>query len=426
MQTEPIITTLICMAFLLVNTSLAFNIEGGTKCFAHSPATSNSFFGYQFSVAQPLAPGSDDIKLILGAPYASQQQQTGEKTPMSSNFPLPERLSSGDIFSCSVKLLSPYQSCTSVMPERPNRSANPDVITERDGFGLTLASPRSSKILAACAPFRARRCSDSFFTHGACYRSPDFGSNWGATPRSISSKMDPECDTKLDLVFLLDGSASVSNNDFQKVLEWLIAVSSRFDVSGTTNIGVIQYSHYYMDIDDPVEASQFLETEIAIGKIKDFSNFTAAVHQIQRHGYTTYTAHAINKTVEDFKNSSRFGDSTTTKIMILLTDGRSNDVDYLEASAHYARSFGIIIFAVGVASFAEEELKVITGNHADMDENENIFGLGNFDQLVTTVTALQESMTEVMKFPDGSTSRNLTNGLQQPHVGLSAAYSNVR
>lgn len=40
-----------------------------------------------------------------------------------------------------------------------------------------------------------------------------------------------------------------------------------------------------------------------------------------RRGLSTYTAHAINKTVMDFQNGPRWSDFDTKKVMVVLTDG---------------------------------------------------------------------------------------------------------
>jgi len=39
-------------------------------------------------------------------------------------------------------------------------------------------------------------------------------------------------------------------------------------------------------------------------------------------GFTTYTAHALNKTITDFQASDRFDNSATSKVLILVTDGQ--------------------------------------------------------------------------------------------------------
>jgi len=50
----------------------------------------------------------------------------------------------------------------------------------------------------------------------------------------------------LDLIFLLDGSGSVTEENFRIVRNWVITVSRNFNISdGRTQIGVLQYSTYF-------------------------------------------------------------------------------------------------------------------------------------------------------------------------------------
>ena len=48
--------------------------------------------------------------------------------------------------------------------------------------------------------------------------------------------------TKLELVFLVDGSSSVSPQDFQLAKEWIRNMTLNFDISpATTRVAVVQY-----------------------------------------------------------------------------------------------------------------------------------------------------------------------------------------
>lgn len=44
--------------------------------------------------------------------------------------------------------------------------------------------------------------------------------------------------------------------------------------------------------------------------------------RIKLQAYTTYTGHALEKVVYDFKQSRRFSDVSNKQVMILLTDGQ--------------------------------------------------------------------------------------------------------
>ena len=48
-----------------------------------------------------------------------------------------------------------------------------------------------------------------------------------------------------------------------------------------------------------------------------------ALETIQHHGYTTYTAHAIQKAIlVDLQSSQRFTSTCTKKAIVVVTDGR--------------------------------------------------------------------------------------------------------
>ena len=55
--------------------------------------------------------------------------------------------------------------------------------------------------------------------------------------------------TTLDLVFVLDGSGSVGADNFQLIKNWIIEVAQSFNFKDdVTRIGVIQYSHFYIEL----------------------------------------------------------------------------------------------------------------------------------------------------------------------------------
>lgn len=49
----------------------------------------------------------------------------------------------------------------------------------------------------------------------------------------------------MDILFILDGSSSIKGN-FWRVKKWVNSVTEKFNISnGITQVGVIQYSHWY-------------------------------------------------------------------------------------------------------------------------------------------------------------------------------------
>lgn len=60
----------------------------------------------------------------------------------------------------------------------------------------------------------------------------------------------------LDVVFLLDSSASISSSDFMAMREILVNVSSLFvdSISSSTQIGLLQYYHETEVVDDTCDS----------------------------------------------------------------------------------------------------------------------------------------------------------------------------
>uniref|UniRef100_A0A3Q0SAQ9 Si:dkey-225n22.4 n=1 Tax=Amphilophus citrinellus TaxID=61819 RepID=A0A3Q0SAQ9_AMPCI len=122
------------------------------------------------------------------------------------------------------------------------------------------------------------------------------------------------CSTAVnDLVYITDGSWSVGVSDFDTAKQWLINITSQFDISSHyTQVAVIQYS------DTP-------RLEIPLGKHQGVSELIQAIRSI------TY-----------------LGGNTQNRIAVVVTDGKSQD-DVVDASME-ARAEGITVFAVGVGN----------------------------------------------------------------------------
>ncbi|KAK3573637.1 hypothetical protein QTP86_029973, partial [Hemibagrus guttatus] len=149
-----------------------------------------------------------------------------------------------------------------------------------------------------------------------------------------------------DLVFILDGSWSVGDTNFEIVKRWLVNITTSFNIGQKfTQIGVVQYS------DDPV-------LHIPLGKHHSTKDLIDAMGSIEYMGGNTNTGKAIKFANEKLFALSERGPNGASKIAVVLTDGKSQDA-VIEA-AEAARKKGIILFAIGVGSETEEtELRTI-------------------------------------------------------------------
>uniref|UniRef100_A0A8C3AH68 Collagen alpha-1(XXI) chain n=1 Tax=Cyclopterus lumpus TaxID=8103 RepID=A0A8C3AH68_CYCLU len=145
------------------------------------------------------------------------------------------------------------------------------------------------------------------------------------------------CSTAVnDLVYIVDGSWSVGFSDFDTAKQWLINITSQFDISSHyTQVAVIQYS------DTP-------RLEIPLGKHQSGVKLIQAIQSITYLGGNTQTGRAIKFAVDHVFASSHRASQVKNRIAVVVTDGRSQD-DVVDASME-ARVQGITVFAVGVGS----------------------------------------------------------------------------
>uniref|UniRef100_A0A3B4AKC1 Collagen alpha-1(XXI) chain n=1 Tax=Periophthalmus magnuspinnatus TaxID=409849 RepID=A0A3B4AKC1_9GOBI len=139
-----------------------------------------------------------------------------------------------------------------------------------------------------------------------------------------------------DLVYIVDGSWSVGPEDFEIAKQWLVNITSNFDISPQyTQVGVVQYS------DTP-------RLEFSLEKHQGAAELIQAISSIDYMGGNTQTGRAIKFAVDHVFGSSQRGSTVKNRITVVVTDGKSQD-DVVDAS-EAARAQGITVFAVGVGS----------------------------------------------------------------------------
>ncbi|XP_044151436.1 collagen alpha-1(XXI) chain-like [Bufo gargarizans] len=156
-----------------------------------------------------------------------------------------------------------------------------------------------------------------------------------------------------DLVFIVDGSWSVGYVDFDTAKNWLINITSSFDIGPAyTQVAVVQYS------DLP-------RLEFTLGQHRTNQQLINALKGMKYLGGNTQTGRAIKFSTEKVFPSSQRTNLAKNKIAIVVTDGKSQD-DVVEIAAE-ARAQNIIMFAVGVGSEITKSELVAIANSPSTD-----------------------------------------------------------
>ncbi|XP_075070496.1 uncharacterized protein LOC142159497 [Mixophyes fleayi] len=187
--------------------------------------------------------------------------------------------------------------------------------------------------------------------------------------------IDPDgCRTAVnDLVFIVDGSWSVGYTDFDTAKNWLINITSSFDIGPAyTQVAVVQYS------DLP-------RLEFHLGQHRTNQQLINALKSMKYLGGNTQTGRAIKFATENVFPSSQRSNLAKNRIAIVVTDGKSQD-DVMEIAAE-ARAQNIIMFAVGVGSeITKSELVAI----ANMPSTDYVLYAEDY----TTIDRIKETMQQ--------------------------------
>ncbi|MCP9258184.1 hypothetical protein DINM_001444 [Dirofilaria immitis] len=174
-------------------------------------------------------------------------------------------------------------------------------------------------------------------------------------------------DRQLDLLFILDGSGSVSGNTFATQMAMLNKFNSQYDRnwSKNTQIAVMQYSSY--------TRVEFNFSANPVGCcFKDFQklrcqtkeSLRASLQKIRHISGTTRTGKALDKALYVFRHDPNFGtrmnQDDVAQVAIVVTDGHSHD-DPVPAALRL-RQAGIQILTLGIGAHINMgELVEITG-----------------------------------------------------------------
>nr|KAG5705789.1 hypothetical protein BaRGS_027448 [Batillaria attramentaria] len=189
-----------------------------------------------------------------------------------------------------------------------------------------------------------------------------------------------DCEDKMDLVFILDSSGSVSPSDFQLMLRFAADVVDVMDVSpDVVRVADVVYSSsvsVQFDFNDYTGKDDLRSKILATYKINGGTN----------------TASGINKTSEIlFSTSSAVGArSDAKKVAVLVTDGRSSSLSQTVAAATALKDKGTTVFAVGVGGYRLAELQGV----ASEPICSHVFTLQDFSVIQSILTEIQKSACE--------------------------------
>ncbi|XP_062597477.1 uncharacterized protein LOC134258895 [Saccostrea cucullata] len=271
---------------------------------------------------------ADDKRFLRRLAYVQSRDGTDPKTYGRSNY-------HGGIWQVDESKFRQTQTSSSLQAQR-NIILNKFGIDWSNVAWQDLRKPLYSGIAAALYTILhggvSWRIEDQANTYENYFHS--FGGNNFTVQAQL---LDQGChgNEALELVLLVDSSNSLSQDDFTRAKLFMNQIVDSFNIaSDKTRVSVVTYSN------NP-------HIEFYLNSYTSKSPLKSAIQNLPFRPGSTNTAGALQTAVSNVFTGSR---PNAAKVLIVITDGQSNDMLNTQHAADNAKNNGIIMFSVGVGS----------------------------------------------------------------------------
>ncbi|XP_029348933.1 collagen alpha-1(XII) chain isoform X1 [Echeneis naucrates] len=181
-------------------------------------------------------------------------------------------------------------------------------------------------------------------------------------PATVPPALEVCKGAKADLVFLIDGSWSIGDESFNKVIQFVTSMTGAFDVISPKGmqVSMVQYS------DDA-------KTEFKLNTYHDKGIVLSALQTVRYRGGNTKTGIALKHVYEKVFTSDSGMRRNVPKVLVVVTDGRSQDD--VKKNAEKLQHAGYSVFVVGVADVDMTELR----NIGSKPSERHVFVVDDYD-----------------------------------------------
>ncbi|KAK7134266.1 hypothetical protein R3I93_017621 [Phoxinus phoxinus] len=298
----------------------------------------------------------------------------------------------GLIYDCSVT----QGTCSSLKIDVPSEAVSMSL-------GLSMVQDPRSSNMAFCGPTIPKKCASVTNYRGMCF----FSEN-SVFKAPIPSSTYRDCLGQIDIAFLLDGSGSVRSYNFITMKTFVTNVIKRFS-ERDAKFAIAQYSQGWE-----------IHYNFNQLKIQD-RTWESSVSNIQyQNGGYTHTATAIIQLVRQLFTPNGGARPSSNKILLVITDGESQDGALLTQASSEANAKNIRRFAIGVGSAfnkfsAKQELNEIASD-PDVD---HVFGVTDFNALNNILQKLEENIIAI----EGTQTSGDSSRMEFAQDGFSAAFT---
>ncbi|XP_036940730.1 integrin alpha-L-like isoform X2 [Acanthopagrus latus] len=235
-------------------------------------------------------------------------------------------------------------------------------------LGLSIAEHSNSSRFTVCSPSVAHECNENSYLNSVCYTMTS-----DLQQISRSTPAFQKCTKKtVDLVFLFDGSGSMTEAEFEKNKDFIVDIMKSLNQT-SVKFAAVQFSFDY-------------------NKVFDFNDYQAgrALESLKKERHMkslTNTHKALRFVLDEIFESPRAGASPdATKVLVLITDGDPSDSDNGIIKRYNDKN--IIRFVIGVKDVKLEKFKDIASEPKD----KNIFKIENYNGLTGILENFQKKI----------------------------------
>uniref|UniRef100_A0A8C1EW06 Integrin, alpha E, tandem duplicate 1 n=1 Tax=Cyprinus carpio carpio TaxID=630221 RepID=A0A8C1EW06_CYPCA len=194
---------------------------------------------------------------------------------------------------------------------------------------------------------------------------------------------EEEDDPGTEIAFVLDGSGSITPDDFQRAKDFMHNVMS--DVWNTCfdcDFAIVQYG-------------QEIKTELSLLENKDSASALLKVKKIQQLGKLTMTASAIHHVLTDIFIPENGSKNNSRKIIIVLSDGKIlGDPMKLTDVLNMPQMKGVTRYSIGVGEGILNDTQAIK-EMTQIADPDKFYKVSNYAALNDILSSLQQNLTGI-------------------------------
>ncbi|XP_015231297.1 PREDICTED: integrin alpha-M-like [Cyprinodon variegatus] len=241
-------------------------------------------------------------------------------------------------------------------------------------LGLSVTKDSSGSRFIACSPSLAHPCYENVFLNSLCYNITD-----EFQELSSFNSLFKECkEKKVNLVFLFDGSESMTGAEFDKNKDFIRGIMDNVKTNKSIKVAAAQFSTEFRTVFD----------------FNDYVNGTALekLEKEEQLMSLTNTHKALKLTLSSiFENQTAGASEDAAKAVVIITDGDPSDTDRNHKSVETYERKEIVRIVIGVKNVNLEKLR----NIASKPKDKNALKIENYDGLTGLLENLQKQIFDI-------------------------------